>query len=54
MSAESIFREPPGKRQQAVLARMAASQKQGDDSDIDYSDIPRLTEAQLAEFRWSQ
>ena len=53
MSAESIFSKPPGKRQQAVLARIAARQAAGDDSQIDYSDIPRLTDAQLAEFRRS-
>jgi uncharacterized protein (DUF4415 family) len=35
------------------LARIAARQAAGDDSQIDYSDIPRLTDAQLAEFRRS-
>jgi uncharacterized protein (DUF4415 family) len=30
---------------------MARSQKRGDDSQIDYSDIPALTEKQLAQFR---
>jgi uncharacterized protein (DUF4415 family) len=39
------------KRQKAVLARLAKRQAAGDDSDIDYSDIPALTDAQLAEFR---
>ena len=51
MSAESIFSKPASKRQKAALARLANRQAAGDDSDIDYSDIPALTDAQLAEFR---
>jgi hypothetical protein len=31
-----------------VLLRIAARQAAGDDSDIDYSDIPPLTDEQLA------
>jgi len=53
VSAESTFSKPLGKPQRAVLARMSARQKQGDDSNIDYSDIPRLTGTQTAEFRRS-
>ena len=53
VSAESIFNKPPSKRQEAILARIAARQAAGDDSRIDYSDIPRLTDEQLAEFRRS-
>lgn len=53
VNAESIFNKPPGKRQNAALARIAARQAAGDDSGIDYSDIPRLTGQQLAEFRRS-
>jgi uncharacterized protein (DUF4415 family) len=53
VSAESIFNKPPGKQQKAVLARIAARQAAGDDSGIDYSDIPRLTDEQLAQFRRS-
>ena len=53
MSAESIFNKAPGKRQKAVLARIAARQAAGDDSRIDYSDIPPLTDEQLAQFRRS-
>ena len=53
VSAESIFHKPPGKRQKAVLARIAARQAAGDDSQIDYSDIPQLTDQQLSEFRRS-
>jgi uncharacterized protein (DUF4415 family) len=33
------------------VARIAKRQAAGDDSDIDYSDIPALTDAQLAQFR---
>ena len=53
VSAESIFNKAPGKRQKAVLARIAARQAAGDDSRIDYSDIPPLTDEQLAQFRRS-
>ena len=49
--AESIFGRPLNKRQKAVLARIATRQAADDDSDIDYSDIPSLTDEQLAQFR---
>jgi uncharacterized protein (DUF4415 family) len=51
VSAESIFNKPVSKKQKAVLARIAERQAAGDDSAIDYSDIPELTDAQLAQFR---
>ena len=51
VSAESIFSKPPSKKQKAVLSRIAKRQAAGDDSDIDYSDIPALTDEQLAQFR---
>ena len=51
MSAESIFSRPLNKRQKAVLARIAKRQAAGDDSDINYSDIPALSDKQLARFR---
>ena len=51
MSAESIFSKPLNKRQKAVLARVSKRQTAGDDSGIDYSDIPPLTDEQLARFR---
>jgi len=51
VSAESIFSRPLTKRQKTTLARIAQRQAAGDDSDIDYSDIPSLTDKQLAEFR---
>ena len=50
MSAESIFDRTPNKRQKAVLARIVKRQAAGDDSGIDYSDIPALTDEQLARF----
>ncbi|MGA2148707.1 MAG: BrnA antitoxin family protein [Bryobacteraceae bacterium] len=34
-----------------MLDRIAERQEAGDDSDIDYSDIPALTDEQLAQFR---
>jgi len=51
VSAESIFSKPLNKRQKAVLARIARRQAAGDDSAIDYSDIPALSDEQLAQFR---
>lgn len=51
MSAESILSKPLTKKQKAVLSRIARQQAAGDDSDIDYSDIPPLTDDQLAQFR---
>ena len=51
MSAESIFSKPLGKRQKVTLARIAKRQAAGDDTGIDYSDIPPLTDDQLARFR---
>jgi len=51
VSAESIFSKPLNKRQRAVLARIAKRQAARDDSGIDYSDIPPLTDEQLTSFR---
>jgi uncharacterized protein (DUF4415 family) len=51
VSAESIFSKPTSKRQTAVLSGIAKRQAAGDDSGIDYSDIPPLTSEQLARFR---
>jgi uncharacterized protein (DUF4415 family) len=51
VSAESIFSKPVSKSQKAVLAQIAKRQAIGDDSGIDYSDIPAMTEAQLSQFR---
>ena len=51
VSAESIFSKPVSKGQKAVLTRIAKRQAAGDDSGIDYSDIPSLTDEQLAQFR---
>ena len=51
VSAESIFSKPLNKRQRTVLRRIAKRQVAGDDSALDYSDIPPLTEEQLTQFR---
>ena len=51
VSAESMLGRPASKERKAVLSRIAKRQAAGDDSGIDYSDIPRLTNAQLAQFR---
>ena len=51
MSAESIFNKAPGRGQKVILARIAKRQAAGDESNIDYSDVPALSEAQLGQFR---
>jgi len=51
VSAESIFSRPLNERQKSALARIAKLQAAGNDSDIDYSDIPALSGKQLAQFR---
>jgi hypothetical protein len=48
VSDGSMRANPLSEEQKAVLAGMAAKQLAGDDSDIDYSDIPPLTGSQLA------
>ena len=48
VSAEDILTKPLSKRDKADLARIAKRQAAEDDSQIDYSDIPALTEEQLA------
>jgi uncharacterized protein (DUF4415 family) len=50
VSAESILSKPLSKRQRAVVSRIAKRQAAGDNSRIDYSDIPALTDQQLARF----
>ena len=51
MSAESIFGKPLNNRQTTDLAAIAKRQAAGDDSGIDYSDIPPLSDEQLKRFR---
>ena len=51
MSAESIFSKPLTKHQKAVIKKVAKSQKNNDDSQINYSDIPAFTDKQLSQFR---
>ena len=51
MSAESIWSKPLTKRQRAALDAIAKRQEQSDGTKIDYSDIPALTERQLAQFK---
>lgn len=48
VSADSMRGKPLSKEQKALLEEIAAKQAAGDDSDIDYSDIPPLTDDQLA------
>ena len=47
-SAESIWNQPLSKKDKEVLARIAARQAAGDDSGINFSDVPELTNEQLA------
>jgi len=51
VSAESIWNKPPTKRQKAALDAVARRQRRTDVSQIDYSDIPALTDKQLTQFR---
>jgi uncharacterized protein (DUF4415 family) len=51
VSAESIWSKPLSKKQKARLTHIAQRQAAGDDSAIDFSDIPELTDQQLAQFR---
>ena len=51
VSAESIWNKPLTERQKATLAGVTRRQKRADVSQIDYSDIPALTNKQLTQFR---
>jgi uncharacterized protein (DUF4415 family) len=51
VSAESIFSKPLNERQKAARTIIAKRQAAEDDSGVDYSDIPPLTDEQLAQFR---
>jgi uncharacterized protein (DUF4415 family) len=48
MTSEDIRNRKWTEKERQVLRRSAAKQAAGDDSDIDYSDIPPLTEEQLS------
>ena len=51
VSAESIWSKPLNKRQKLALDLVAARQKRGVAPEIDDSDIPALTDKQLAQFQ---
>jgi uncharacterized protein (DUF4415 family) len=51
VSVESIWSKALTKRQTAALEGIAMRQKRADVSQIDYSDIPALTDKQLCQFR---
>jgi uncharacterized DUF497 family protein/uncharacterized protein (DUF4415 family) len=48
VKAEDIFNKPLTKRERETVRRTAERQAAGDDSHIDYSDIPPLSDEQLA------
>src|SRR5882724_2724751 len=48
VNSDDILNKPLTKRQQGVLKRLAARQAAGDDSHINYSDIPPLSDEQVA------
>ena len=48
VNAEDIFNKPLTRRELETLRRTAERQAAGDESHIDYSDIPPLTHKQLA------
>jgi hypothetical protein len=47
VSADSIFKAPLSEQQKTMLRDFAAKQAAGDDSGIDYSEIPPLTGEQM-------
>lgn len=49
MTSEDISNRKWTEAEKEAVRRGAAAQAAGDDSGIDYSDIPRLTEEQLAQ-----
>ena len=49
MSSEDIKNREWTEAERRVVRRHAAKQASGDDADINYDDIPRLTDAQLAQ-----
>lgn len=51
VSAESIRSKPLTKRQKGVLDGVAERQARSDEAQIDYSDIPALSDKQLAQFK---
>jgi len=51
VSAESIWNKPLTERQKTSLDAVARRQKRAVVRDIDYSDIPELTDKQLTQFR---
>lgn len=51
VSAESIWSKPLTKCQKGVLDGVAKRQVRGDEGQIDYSDIPALSDKQLAQFK---
>jgi hypothetical protein len=51
VSAEEVLRRPLSPHQVEVANRIAERQRRGDDSGINYEDIPEFTDEQLAEFR---
>jgi uncharacterized protein (DUF4415 family) len=50
-NAESIWNKPLTDRQKTALDAVARRQKRSGAAQIDYSDIPALTDTQLAQFR---
>lgn len=51
VSAESIWNKPLTERQNAALGCVGRRQKRAGVSQLDYSDIPALTDKQLSPFR---
>jgi uncharacterized protein (DUF4415 family) len=50
MTSEDIRNRQWTEEEKAAVRRLAAKQRAGDESDIDYSDIPKLTPEQLSQF----
>jgi uncharacterized protein (DUF4415 family) len=50
MKSEDIRNRQWTKEERQILRRHAAKQAAGDDSEINFDDVPRLTDEQLAQF----
>ncbi len=53
LGAEAIWRKPLTERQEETLEAVAARQNGGDESSIDFTGIPALSDKQLRQFKRS-
>src|SRR6478609_5608533 len=48
VKSEDIFNKPISKQERSIMQRIAVRQRAGDDTHINFDDIPPLTDEQLA------